>query len=264
MRLLFIGDVCGEPGRKAIKQLVPKLREELELDVVIANGENVAHGKGMTYKTSNILLNSGIDYLTSGDHVFRINGFIDHLDDTDFHVLRPANYPDDIVGRGYDLLEVNGKRILIINLMGLSFVRETIITDPFRKLDEILDKTQALNPDATIVDFHGEATADKRAFGFYADGRVSAVFGTHTHVPTADAQILKKGTAYVTDAGMTGPKDSVLWVKKDAAINFQMYPYYTPFDIELEGEAVLNAVLVEINDDGKANSIERVDRTIKL
>lgn len=262
MNILFIGDVCGEPGRKTIAKILPKLRKEKEIDLVIANAENVAHGRGVTRKTADELFSLGIDFLTSGDHVFNVESFLDDLDDSDLPLIRPANYPDDIPGRGYDLIDLGAKgQVLIINLQGLSFMHENLVICPFRKIDEILNKTETLNPTAIIVDFHGEATADKIAFGHYVDGRVSAVIGTHTHVPTADARILEKGTGFVTDAGMVGPLNSVLWVKKDIAIRFQKYPYRTRFEIEESGPMVFNSVLFEI-EKGKAVSIERVDHII--
>lgn len=264
MKLLFIGDVCGKPGRTTISALVPNLRKELGLDLVIANAENVAHGKGVTEETARELLSSGVDFLTSGDHVFRIERFHDTLDDQQFPLIRPANYPEDIIGRGYDIIDIPDKgTVLVINLQGLSFMHENIVTCPFRKIDEILELTSTLNPIATIIDFHGEATADKVAFGHYVDGRVSAVFGTHTHVPTADARILEKGTAYVTDAGMVGPQNSVLWVKKEDGMAFQKYPYPRRFEMEEKRPYILNSVLVEIGEDGKAISIERVDKVLK-
>lgn len=265
MKILFIGDVCGEPGRKTVAQILPKLRAKHRIDLIIANAENVAHGRGVTRRTAEELLSSGIDFMTSGDHVFNVERFLDDLDDPNLPLIRPANYPEDIPGRGYDVIDLGAKgQILVINLQGLSFMHENLVTCPFRKIDEILEKTEKLNPTATIIDFHGEATADKIAFGHYVDGRVSAVFGTHTHVPTADARILEKGTGYVTDAGMVGPLNSVLWVKKDIAIRFQKYPYRTRFEIEESGPMVFNSVLIEVGSKGFVEKIERVDKFADL
>jgi len=265
MNILFIGDVSGKPGRKTVRKVLDKMKSEYDLDLVIANCENIAHGRGVTRKTANELLDAGVDFLTSGDHVFRIESFLEELDDPHFPVIRPANYPDDIVGRGYDLIDLGEKgQVLVINLQGLSFMHENIVSCPFRKIDEILEKTKSLNPVATIVDFHGEATSDKKALGFYLDGRVTALLGTHTHVATADQRVLEKGTAYVTDVGMVGPQNSVLWVKKEIGIRFQKYPYNIRFEMEESGPMIFNSVLVKVGANGFADSIERVDRVVDL
>jgi metallophosphoesterase (TIGR00282 family) len=263
MNILFIGDVCGNPGRETVSKVLPEIKNEYGVDLVIANGENIAHGRGATRKTIMELLSSGVNFVTSGNHIFRIESFHNDLDDPNLPIIRPANYPDDIIGSGYDVVDLGSKGVaLIINLQGAMAQHSSIITCPFRKLDEILDSTIDLHPSAIIVDFHAEYSSDKKALGFYADGRISALFGTHTHVPTADERILPKGTAYVTDAGMTGPQESVLWIKKEIGIRFQKYPYPTGFEIETEGKMVFNSVLIKTNEKGLADKIERIDRVI--
>lgn len=265
MKILFVGDICGGPGRKTVHKVLPQLRKKLEIDAVIANGENAAHGRGLTRKTTQEILNAGVDFLTSGNHVFRIEAFLEDLDDPAFPVIRPANYPDDIVGRGYDLIDLGPKgSILVINLQGSLPVHKNLISCPFRKVDEILDSTIDLKPTATIVDYHAEFTAEKVALGHYVDGRVTALLGTHTHVPTADARVLEKSTAYVTDAGMVGPQNSILWVKKETGIRFQKYPYAVRFEMEEDGPMVFNSVLIEVGENGLADKIERVDRVVNL
>ncbi len=263
MNILFIGDICGRPGRDAVSQVLPKIKKEYAVDLVIANAENVAHGRGATRKTILDLLGSGIDFCTSGNHIFRNESFLDDLDDPHLPIIRPANYPDDIVGRGYDVVDLGEKGIvLIINLQGSVGQHTNLISCPFRKMDQILDETIDLHPTATIVDLHADFTSEKKSLGFYLDGRISAFFGTHTHVPTADERILPKGTAYVTDAGMVGPENSVLWLKNEVGVRFQKYPYATRFEMETEGPMVFNSVLVEVGKNGLAENIERVDKVI--
>lgn len=263
MNILFIGDVCGKPGRDTALKLLPKIKNEYSVDLVIANVENIAHGRGATRKTILDLLSAGVNFLTSGNHIFRIESFLDDLDDANLPIIRPANYPDDIVGRGYDIVDLGEKGIvLVINLQGSMAQHANLISCPFRKMDEILERTKDLHPAAIIVDYHAEFTSDKKALGAYLDGRVTAVIGTHTHVATADNRVLRKGTGYVTDAGMTGPQDSILWVKEEVGIRFQMYPYPTKFEVETEGSMIFNSVFVKVGENGLAESIERVDRVV--
>lgn len=252
MRILFIGDIVGSPGRRAVALLVPKLRQELALDIVIANGENVAGGRGLTPATANELFSNGIDILTSGNHIWDNREIIPHLDG-ESPILRPYNYPPGNPGRG--LLRYKG--LVVLNLLGRTFMQP--VDDPFRAADEVLSQ---LEPGSLVfVDFHAEATSEKQALGWYLDGRVSAVVGTHTHVPTADPRLLPKGTAYVTDAGMCGAKDSVIGDEIEAVLQLFLTQRPTRLVVaEHSPTLVLNAVLIDVDEEsGRARSIERVD-----
>jgi metallophosphoesterase (TIGR00282 family) len=206
--ILAIGDLVGKPGRKAISQLLPGLRQQYGLDLVIANAENAAGGVGLTLATAKELLGGGVDVLTSGNHIWAQKEIIPYLD-SDMPILRPLNYPPGVPGKGYLVI----KGVAVVNLMGRVFIGD--FDCPFRAMDQLLAK---LEPKIIIVDFHAEATSEKVAMGRYLDGRVSAVLGTHTHVGTIDAQLLPKGTAYVSDIGMTGPIDSVIGDDVEAVI----------------------------------------------
>ncbi|MBF6601041.1 MAG: TIGR00282 family metallophosphoesterase [Dehalococcoidia bacterium] len=253
MRLLFIGDIVGKPGRRAISALVPALRRELALDVVVANGENAAAGRGLTVKTAQELFGGGVDVITSGNHIWDQSDILPMLD-AEAPILRPANYPPDVPGRGIGRFGA----LTVINLMGRTFMYE--IDDPFRCADGLLASITERTP--VLVDMHAEATSEKIAMGWYLDGRVSVVVGTHTHVPTADARVLPKGTAFVSDAGMCGPRDSVIGVEVEPVIRKFLTGMPTRFVVAEKSKAVqFNSVLIEIDDaTGMARSIQRVDR----
>jgi metallophosphoesterase (TIGR00282 family) len=253
LRILAIGDVVGKPGRKAVAALVPGLRRELQVDVVIANGENAAAGRGLTIGTARELLNGGVDVITSGNHIFDQKEILPYLD-SEAPVLRPANYPEGVPGRG--MAQLRG--LTIINLMGRTFMYE--IDDPFRCADRLLEDASPGTP--IVVDMHAEATSEKVGMGWYLDGRVSAVFGTHTHVPTADARLLPKGTAFVSDLGMCGPRDSIIGVDPDGPIQKFLTGMPARFVVAEKSPAVqFNSVLIELDDQtGKGRAIERVDR----
>jgi len=254
MLILAIGDIIGKPGRQAIHELVPDLRKEYGIDLVIANGENAAGGFGLTIATAQELLDDGIDVLTSGNHIWAQKEIVPYLDE-DVPLLRPLNYPPGVPGRGYMLKN----KALVVNLIGRTFMNS--FDDPFRTMDALLEK---LSPKSKviIVDFHAEATSEKVALGRYLDGRASAVLGTHTHVGTIDARILPGGTAYVTDIGMTGPDDSVIGDDADAVI--QRFLTMLPHRLSVgKGRPVFNAMMVEVDDkSGKAISIERISREL--
>lgn len=255
MRILMIGDVIGQPGRRAISRLVPELRTELGLDMVIANGENVAGGFGITLETAEELLESGVDVLTSGNHIWDQKEIVPHLDGG-LPLLRPANYPD-APGNGY--LVQDG--VMVLNLMGRVFM--PTLDCPFRTANALLSEAVAEHsPQVIIVDFHAEATSEKQGMGWYLDGKVSAVLGTHTHVGTVDARILPKGTAYLTDVGMTGPVNSVIGSDTNAVLD----RFLTGLPQRLavaRGPVMLNAALVEVDTDtGQALSIQRIDRMV--
>lgn len=258
MKILFIGDIVGKPGRKTVKELLPKLKEEHQPDLILANAENASHGSGITEEAIDELTKAGIDYFTSGNHIYNNKTAIPKLDYKNFPVIRPANYPPGNPGRGYHIFETGKmQKILIVNLMGRVFIKESYDC-PFRKIDEIIEETKADQPQAIIVDFHAEATSEKVAFGHYVDGRVSAVVGTHTHIPTSDAKILSEGTAYITDTGMVGVEDSVIGAEKEGII--KSFLTQMPFKREIaDGATTFNAVLIEINEaTGKAESIRQI------
>ena len=249
----MVGDVVGRPGREAVTALVPGLRDELALDLVVVNAENAAAGRGLTAKIAKELFAAGVDILTSGNHIFNVREFVPTLDG-DLPILRPANYPALAPGRG--TIQVGGATV--INLMGRTFM-PVQVDDPFRAADEAL----ATLPPASVVlvDFHAEATSEKQALGWYLDGRVSAVVGTHTHVPTADARVLPQGTAYVSDLGMCGAVDSVIGDDVASVITRFTTSMPTRLPVATGDEAQLNGVMVEIDEtSGRALGIERVDR----
>ena len=249
MRVLMIGDVVGRPGRKAVRTLLPGLRREHDLDLVIANGENASGGFGINYKNAQELYDSGVDVITSGNHIWDQRDIIEHLD-SDMPILRPLNYPADTPGRGY--LVFND--VLVINLIGRLFVGT--FDCPFRGIDRVLDEMNG-KVNAIIVDLHAEATSEKEAMGWYLDGRVSVMAGTHTHVPTADTRILPKGTAYVSDLGMVGAEPEAVLAR---------FLTQTPRRLKVaeSGPMRFNSVLIELDDSsGKASCIQRLDMIIE-
>ncbi len=264
MKILFIGDIVGRPGRTAVGQILPDLKKDLKIDAVFANGENLAHGRGVTKATLDEVLSYGVDYFTGGNHLFWHQGFSEELKNLPLPILRPANYPAEVPGKGFSWMDLGKKgKVLLINLEGRVFLNRPV-NCPFRTIDRILEEELAREkPSAIIVDFHAEATSEKEALGFYLDGRVSAVIGTHTHVPTADARILPKGTAYVTDAGMVGTLNSVLGVKKEIIIENLTLPLPARFEWSEDKPLTFNAVLIEVKSGSRANQIERVDRLIE-
>lgn len=252
MKILVIGDIVGRPGRRAVQTFVPDLRKEYGIDMVIANGENAAGGFGLTVDTTQELLDSGIDVITSGNHIWAQKEIIPYLDG-DMPILRPLNYPDGVPGRGWLVT----RKVMVVNLMGRTFMSS--YDCPFRGMDALLEEIKP-ETKVIIVDFHAEATSEKVALGRYLDGRVSAVLGTHTHVGTIDTRILPGGTAYVTDIGMTGPDDSVIGDDPEAVIQrfLTMMPHHLTVG---RGKPVLNAVMVEVDEkSGRATSIERITR----
>jgi len=262
MRCLVIGDIIGKPGRLAIGHALPELRRELEVDLVIANGENVAAGAGLTPSLAEELLGSGVDVLTSGNHIWDKREIYDYLD-TDRPVLRPANYPDEAPGRGWLIHRLaDGEPVAVINLMGRVFMNQ--LDSPFTLANALLDGVGEPLPRLRFVDFHCEITSEKNAMGWHLDGRVTAVVGTHTHVPTADARILPEGTAYISDVGMTGPRDSVIGFRLDTVLPRFLRHLPTRFEVA-EGPVSLNAALIEADRaTGKALSIALVQRLIEV
>jgi metallophosphoesterase (TIGR00282 family) len=251
MRVLFIGDVVGGPGRRGLRDAMPGLRERYAPDLVIVNGENSAGGMGITERTANDFFGIGTGVITTGNHVYRHREAYEFLD-REPRVIRPANYPSANPGRGHTVVEAGGMRVGVINLSGGVGLR--VARSPFDTVDGILERIET---DAVIVDFHAEVTSEKVAMGWHLDGRVAAVFGTHTHVPTADGRVLPKGTAYICDVGMTGSRTSVLGVKPEQALASLMSQMPTRFETAEEDVWVMGAV-VEVNQRGLADSFEQV------
>ncbi len=251
MRVLFIGDVVGGPGRRGLAAAMPGLRESHRPDLVIVNGENSAGGIGITPKTAEDMFEAGADVITSGNHVYRHREAYDFLD-RDQRVVRPANYPHANPGRGHTVVEAAGRRVAVVNLSGS--VGLTVARSPFHEVDALLERIEA---DCVVVDFHAEVTSEKVAMGWHLDGRAAAVFGTHTHVPTADARVLPGGTAFISDVGMTGSRTSVLGVKPKQALEALITQMPVRFETAEENVWVMGAA-VEVNERGLADSIEQV------
>jgi len=253
LRILFVGDVVGRPGRSAVGALLPSLRKELSVDLAIVNGENAAGGAGLTADIAREIHEQGADVVTNGNHVWDQRQFLKDIDSLDF-CLRPINLAPGNPGRGWLVT----KDVLVANAIGRTFMAPA--DDAFRAMDALLDELGDRAPRVRILDWHAEATSEKNAMGWHLDGRFSAVVGSHTHVPTADAKVLPKGTALVSDTGMVGPRDSVLGV--DAAIIVQRFRDGMPHRFEVAGGPVqFNSVLIDVDESsGRARSIERVDR----
>jgi metallophosphoesterase (TIGR00282 family) len=254
MRILFVGDVVGRPGRDAVAALLPRLRDALRVDLAIVNGENAAGGAGLTAEIARELQASGADVVTTGNHVWDQRQFMNEIESLDF-VLRPLNLPANNPGRG----SLVTKGALVVNAIGRTFMAPA--DDPFRAMDDLLASRAADAPRVTILDWHAEATSEKLAMGWHLDGRVTAVVGSHTHVPTADARVLPKGTALVCDTGMVGPRDSILGVRADVIVDKFRTGMPKRFEVA-DGQVVFGSVLIDADEaTGNARSIERVDRT---
>ena len=256
MRILVLGDVVGEPGRRLVEAHVPALRRELSVDFMIVNGENAAHGHGITARIAESWLTEyGVDVITTGNHAFDVKD-IATVFQKESRLLRPANYPPGTPGCGYVKMHTgSGQEVLVINLLGR--VHMGPCDDPFRAVDGILAKERA---DVVVVDMHAEATSEAQAMGWHLDGRAAAVLGSHTHVPTLDTKVLPGGTAYVTDIGMVGPYEGVIGMKKEASLSRFLKVKADRFEVA-EGDLQLHAVLV-VTEGRKAVSIERVIRTL--
>lgn len=259
MKILFIGDIVGEPGRRAIEELLPGIKKANDVEFVIGNAENVAGGSGITPSLADQLFDHGVDVITSGDHIWKRKEIIDRID-SDRRILRPANYPKGAPGSGSTVVESeSGVAVGVINLIGRVFMQP--LECPFRAAKEevarIKDKARII-----IVDMHAEATSEKIALGWYLDGQASAIVGTHTHVQTADEKILPGGTAFLTDAGMTGPLDGVIGRKKEQIL--ARFITQMPMKFEMaEGDICLQGAIIDVDDKtGKANSITRIQKKL--
>jgi len=251
LNILFVGDVFGQPGREALLRWLPGFREARAVDFVIANGENVANGAGITSKLALKLLGGGVDVLTTGNHVWRQKEVYSFLT-TDERIVRPANYPAGAPGRGVTVRPAaDGSEVAVINLSGELFMNTGM--SPFRIVDRLVEEAEEL-ADAIVVDLHAEATSEKVAMGHYLDGRVTAVLGTHTHVQTSDARVLPGGTAYMTDVGMTGPLESVIGVRTDIIVKRFLTELPAQFEVA-DGPVRLDAALITA-EGGRASSIE--------
>lgn len=257
MRLLAVGDVCGVSGCEEIRKRLPQLKKEKKIDVVIINGENSADGNGITPYSADFLFACGADVITGGNHSLRRKEIFPLLDSNDF-LLRPDNLPDAEYGKGYCLADFGSFSMAVINLSGKIYLDKLGAENPFKRADELIEKAKVDGAKVIVVDFHAEATSEKRALGLYLDGKISAFFGTHTHVQTADEQILPCGTGYITDLGMTGPKNSVLGVKSEIIINRLKDNDLSKFEAA-DGECILNACIFDIDlSTGKTKQIERI------
>ena len=256
MRILFIGDIVGGPGRRGLAKLMPGLRDELAPDLVIANGENAAGGVGLTERPAEEIFAAGVDLITTGNHVYRHRdayGFIDRCE----RLVRPANYPKGNPGRGSAIVEAAGAQVGVLDLSGE--LQLTVARSPFPAADAELAELRRRGAEIVFVDFHAEVTSEKVAMGWHLDGRVAAVVGTHTHVPTADARVLPGGTAFISDVGMTGARNSVLGVEIEDAVGRFVTQMPARFRTA-EDDVWINAVVVDVGADGLAEGIRQVLR----
>ncbi|MBO94450.1 MAG: hypothetical protein CMI32_06075 [Opitutales bacterium] len=258
MKILFLGDVVGRPGRRALAELIPAYREAQGLDLVVVNAENAAGGSGLTAKVADEIRSCGVDAQTLGDHVWKQRGFDSEIDNLS-RVCRPANLPPRNPGRDRLILETDGFRLAVFTVLGRQFMNLKVDC-PFRTADRLMDELKG-ETDAVIAEIHAEATSEKVAMGWHLDGRATAIFGTHTHIPTSDTRILPKGSAYRTDLGMSGPYESVIGRDKDAVVTSFMDSRARPFPVA-GGDVRLCGCLMEIDrETGKAASVENVELT---
>ena len=265
MKILFFGDIVGKIGREAMKKILPEITEKNQPDFILANGENLAHAIGFNKKTVKEILNLGVDFLTSGNHVFDREDGVEYLKNGDAKILRPANLPESNPGRGHVILEKNNLKLLLINLLGQVFMDNMDPNCPFVKADALLKKYSDQKYDASLVDFHAEATSEKEAMGFYLDGRVSGVMGTHTHIATADEHILPKGTAFCADIGMVGAEDAILGGEKEPIIKKFLTQIPLHFEAPKSGTVIVNSCLIETDPKTKkAIHIKRFDQRVEV
>ncbi len=261
MKILFIGDIVAKPGRQAVEEVLPDIIKKEKIDLCVANIENLTHGKGATAERVDDMREAGVDIFTSGNHIWFRKEFEEVLNN-DPTVIRPANYPADAPGFGFTYATVGKEKVLIINLIGRQWIDEPV-DEPYRVVDALLlDQVDKEKPSAILLDFHAEATSEKNAMAWFLDGRITALVGTHTHIPTADSWVLPKGTALVTDIGMTGALHSVLGVDPSIIIAKQKDPAAIKFEWVEKGPKVFRSVLIETDKKGLAKSIKRVDKLI--
>ncbi len=256
MRILFIGDIVGGAGRRGLAAVLPAIVAEHEPDLIIANGENSAGGAGITERTADDIFKAGVDVITTGNHVYRQRDAYEFIDTCE-RLVRPANYPKGNPGRGSVVVEVDGVKVGVLNLSGE--LQLTVARSPFPAADAELSELRRKGAEIVVVDFHAEVTSEKVAMGWHLDGRVTAVLGTHTHVPTADARVLPGGTAFVSDVGMTGARNSILGVEVEDALGRFLTQMPARFRTA-EDDVWINAVVVEVSENGLATSIEQILR----
>lgn len=256
MKILFIGDVVGSPGREMVHKYLPKLKEKYRPTITIINGENAAAGKGITEKIYKEFLERGAQVITMGNHTWAKKEIFEFIDDAKY-MIRPANFPEGTPGKGIVYININGVETAVINLQGRSFLDP--LDDPFRKVDVLIEEAKK-RTNIIFLDFHAEATSEKLAMGMYVDGRVSTMVGTHTHIQTADERILPQGTGYITDVGMTGPYDAILGVDKEAVMKRFLTGLPVRFEVDEKGRTQLSGVLVTI--DKKTGSAKKVERIL--
>ncbi len=254
MRLLFIGDIVGAIGRDMLEMYLPQLKSQYRPNVTIVNGENAAHGRGITEKIYKSMMTQGVDMVTLGNHTYGQREVYDFLDQ-DIKMIRPANYPAEAPGVGMKMVRFNQDKLAVINLQGRAFM--PAIDCPFKKADELIAEARKETP-YIFVDFHAETTSEKGAMGYYLDGRVSAVVGTHTHIQTADERVLPGGTGFITDVGMTGHYDGILGINKDEVIHRFLTALPVKHVLHDTGRGVLSGVFIELDKAGRTKKIERI------
>lgn len=262
MKILFISDIVGKPGRRAVTRILPDLRKELGVDVVIANCENIAHGKSLTRSTLEEVLAAGVDIGTGGNHTFVKPEAAEMYRDPTMPLVRPLNIPIEYPGVGIKTFTVSQKRVTVINLLGEFAMTFSPVDNPFQAMEKLLADGLPV-ADATIVDIHADATSEKVVMGLYLDGKVTAVLGTHTHVPTADTKILPNGTGYQTDAGMVGLRDSSVGVNWQPVLDRFLHGTKGAWEINEHGIVDFNAVLLDISE-GRTKHIERIFRQVEV
>lgn len=257
MKILAIGDVVGKIGCNFLREKLPNLKKKRGIDVVIANGENSSDGNGITPSSVDFLFSSGVDVITTGNHSFRRKESYELYDNCEY-LIRPSNFPKGTTpGRGMTILDMGRFQMAVINIMGTAYLEP--LDCPFKEMDRLIEQAKKENAKVIIVDFHAEATGEKKAMGYYLDGRVSAMFGTHTHIQTSDACILPKGTGYITDVGMTGPINSVLGVKPEIIIKKFVEKLPQRFELAT-GPCKMNCILIEVDEkSGKTLNIEALE-----
>ena len=256
MRILAVGDIVGNSGVNKLKAELQNIKNEYSIDFVIVNAENAAEGMGLTIKNYNDIISAGTDCITMGNHTWGKKEIFQIIEEP--KLLRPINYPEGVCGKGYNIFECCGKKIAVINAMGRAEINVQT-ENPFLQVKKLVENIKS-EVDITILDFHAEATAEKQAMGYYLDGEITIIFGTHTHVQTADEKILEKGTAYISDIGMTGPKNSVLGMDKDAALKRFLTALPEKYRVA-DGDTMLNGCFFEIDDN--TNKVTKIQRITK-
>jgi len=264
MRILYLGDIMGRVGRDVVKELLPGIRAESRIDFVVAQGENLSAGKGMKVKHMRDMQAAGVDFFTGGNHTWADPDIYPLLEDAKEPVIGPANYPDETPGKGYKLVDTPFGKILVASLLGNTVPHTPQVSNPLKKIDEILEEFKNTKRVATIVNFHGDYSSEKLVIGHYLNGRATLVVGDHWHIPTADAQVLPGGTAHITDVGMCGSLDSSLGVKTDVIVKRWLTQLPNRNELEMEGRRQLCGVIVDVDNDGKAISIEQLRIVLDL